>query len=339
MHRHVGELGKPLGCCVFPFTFARTPSGVYVGCRFCCPATAYGRGRPVVHREAFLRKQLDLVEKAGHLPVYGREIRFSGRRFMPWTDYILLEETLIRVLLRDEIPVPRRLFILFKFIEILRNARLENVRGKRFEEFLGLVEQGLIAEGCEDDLPASLGGISRVLFRQYAFLFQRRAGGPFRELGFFGKMRYRLRNFARALQFAFALGAPRLEDFPGRFRIRRVKGVRVPEIAPEAETALSRFLAAKLFGKQHFGKLFFRYPLLDGLVFLLLSAGAVLWYARAHALALGRSAVTTEDIIESVRYVDFCYGFSAAPGLILERLRTKMLGRDDVAMQAVAAQF
>ena len=33
MHEHVGESGKTLGCCVYPFSFAATPDGIYVGCR------------------------------------------------------------------------------------------------------------------------------------------------------------------------------------------------------------------------------------------------------------------------------------------------------------------
>ena len=47
MHKHVGEFGKTLGCSVYPFTFAATPSGVYTGCRFSCKAMAYGLGEPL----------------------------------------------------------------------------------------------------------------------------------------------------------------------------------------------------------------------------------------------------------------------------------------------------
>jgi Fe-S-cluster containining protein len=339
MHAHVGELGKPIGCCVFPFTFAQTPTGVYVGTRFSCLAVAHGRGQPVIHREGFLRKQLALVEKGGNLSVYPDVVKFTDKRTLPWADYLRLEETLIGILLRDDIAILRRIFILFKFVEILRNAKVENVRGRRFVEFLHSLEMGLVAEGCEDDLPGQLKGINKILFRQFCFLSQQRAGGAYREYGVCKKISYRLRNLKRSIQYAFALGSPVLDEYPGPFPLRGIQDVRVPALDPDAETALSRFLAAKMYGKQYFGKLFFGYSLFDGLNFLLLSVGAIMWHARALALARGNNAVESEDIIESIRYLDFSYGFSAGPGLAIERWRIKMLSRDDIAMRAVVSEF
>jgi len=35
MHKHVGELGKALGCCVYPFTFVDSPTGRSSGARRC----------------------------------------------------------------------------------------------------------------------------------------------------------------------------------------------------------------------------------------------------------------------------------------------------------------
>ena len=339
MHRHVGMLGKPLGCCVFPFTFAAAPDGVYVGCRFSCPAMAYGRGKPVVHREDALREQLELVERSGHLPRYPEEVVFAGSRTLPWHDYMKLERVLVRVLLRDDVPMPRRLFMIHKFIEVLRAASLENVSGRGFSEMVKVLEEGLWREAREEELPRSPGGLWRVMFRQFCFLFQRREGGAYRELSLGGKIKARLGNLGRAIEFVFAAGAPALSEFPGRFRLADVGRLAPRPLDARAEQALSRFMAAKVFGKQYFGKLFFGYPLIDGLVFLLLSAGAIMWYARARALARGAEAAGTEDVIEAIRYVDYCYGFSAAPGLIVERLRTKVLARGDTAARVALAQF
>jgi len=339
MHAHVGELAKALGCCVFPFTFVRTPSGVYVGGRFSCRAMAYGRGAPVIHREKQLRKQFELVAQAGHAPQYPDNVIFAGNRTLPWSDYMHLDEAILRILLRDDLALVQRLFALCKFLETLREAKVEKVRGARFKEFVELLEQGLLHEAAREELPPPVRGIRKVMFRQFCFIFQRREGGYYHELGLGGKLKVRLGNLGRAIQFAFGFGAPRLAEFPDKFRLADIAGLKPHTLGPLEELAVSRFLAAKVFGKQYFGKLFYGYSLLDGIAFLLLAAGAVMWYARARALARGAETTNHEDVIESIRYVDFCFGSSPAPGLIIERLRTRILGMGDYPARIALAQY
>ena len=67
IHAHVGELGKPIACPVYPFAFAHTPTGIYVGCRFACRAIADGLGESISRRKHSIRKQLRLVEKSGQI--------------------------------------------------------------------------------------------------------------------------------------------------------------------------------------------------------------------------------------------------------------------------------
>jgi ribosomal 50S subunit-associated protein YjgA (DUF615 family) len=64
-----------------------------------------------------------------------------------------------------------------------------------------------------------------------------------------------------------------------------------------------------------------------------------MWYARARALARGDSATTREDVCEAIRYVDFCYGYSNAPALLLERLRVRILSHGDAAIRLATAQY
>jgi len=339
MHSHVGELGKPLGCCVFPLTFADSPTGVYVGCRFSCMAVAYGLGEPLPRRKEFMRQQLDLVEKAGQLPRYPDVVTAARGKFLPWEDYIRLEEMVIRILLREDVPLLHRLLALHRTIEILRRAKFERLRGERLKELLRILEMGLPDEAAREELPRRPDAMQRMIFRQFCFLFQNRHGGAYRELGLAGKLRARLANLARSVRFSFNTGRVQIPAFPGEFSLAATSGVPPPSLGPNGELALSRFLAAKIFGKQHFGPLFFRYSVADGLTFLLLAAGAVLWYARARALARGARAPEHEDVIEAIRYVDFCYGFSPAPGLIVERIRVKLLGHGDAAARLAVDQL
>jgi Fe-S-cluster containining protein len=338
MHKHVGEMGKTLGCSVFPFTFAATPSGVYVGCRFSCKSLAYGLGEPLARRMGCIQKQLALCAAAGRVPRYDDQVVWDGRRKLPWADYLALEEVLIRVFLRDDLPLPRRLFLAQKFVDILDQAKLDRVSGPKFRELMEILETGLLQEAQIEPFPGKPKGISRLMFRQFLFLFQRRQGGAYREMSFSARLRARLRTFWTGIQFVFNFGAPELAGIPGRVPLKKVAAAPPPPLDGEAEIALSRFLAAKLYGKQHFGKLFFNYPLRSGLEFFLLSAGAVLWYARAEAVARGEPQAKLEDVLEAIRCVDFCYGYSAAPAASVERLRVRLLSHGDAAIRLILAQ-
>jgi hypothetical protein len=300
---------------------------------------AYGLGEPLGRRMACLQKQLALCIEAGRVPRYGDDVAWDGRRRLPWTDYLALEEALIRVLLRDDLPLARRLFLMHKFVEVLDQAKLDRVRGPKFRQFIGILETGLFLESETEPLPGGVSGLSRMMFRQFCFLFQRRQGGSYREMNLFGKLGARLRTLWTGVQFTFNAGAPPLVAMPGPVPLAKVAALRAPSLDVEAETAVSRFLAAKLYGKQHFGKLFFNYPLRSGLEFLLLSAGAVMWYARARTVARAGSETSLEDVLEAIRYVDFCYGFSAAPALMIERLRVRVLSHGDTAIRLALAQY
>jgi len=339
MHEHVGELGKTIGCNIFPFTFVAGPTGVYVGCRFSCNAVAYGLGESIVRRETQLRRQLAICRKAGHVPQYADPVHFDGRRTLPWADCLALEGALTRVLLRDDLTMARRLLLFGKFVEIVRDADFEKVRGARFRELVGILEAGLVGEAVKEDLPDPPAALWRVMFRQFCFQFQRRQGGTWHEMSGTQKMMERLRQFWRGVQFVRGRGTASLPAFPGPLPLAGVDDVASPPLTPREELTLSRFMAAKLYGKQYFGQFFFGYPMLDGLVFLLLTGGAVMWYARALALARGAETRDTDDLIEAMRYVDFCYGYSPAPALPTSRAAVRTLSRRDLALRLVTSQF
>ena len=60
---------------------------------------------------------------------------------------------------------------------------------------------------------------------------------------------------------------------------------------------------------------------------------------RARVRARGDSATTPEDVCEAIRYVDFCYGYSRAPALLLERMRIRILSHGDAAIRLAIAQY
>ena len=339
IHSHVSESAKPLRCRVFPFSFADTPSGVYVGARFSCPAVAFGRGRPLVHEQGLLQRQLRSVRRAIGLPRFDEEVTVRGGQTIPWEDYIELEAALTRVLFRDELPLKRRLLAFHEFTSLLGEAQFEKVRGERFKEFVALLEEGLLLEAQGKDSPSRPGPLHRMLFRLFNLQFQQRgedlAGGGRVSRG----IRGRVRMTKRAAQLMAGRGTIRLDDFPGPFQLGELAGVRLHDFAPEDENALSRFMAAKLFGKQVFGRMFFGYSLLDGLRFLMLAAGSALWHARAHALARGARETEYADIVEGIRYVDYCYAWSAVPGRSGRRRLLRLLSGGAMPARVTTSQF
>lgn len=339
IHSHVSESAKPLRCRVFPFSFADTPSGVYVGARFSCPAVAFGRGRPLVHEEGLLRRQARSVRRTIGLPRFDEEVTVRAGETIPWEDYLELEAALTRVLFRDELPLKRRLLAFHEFTGLLGEAQFEKVRGERFKEFVELLEEGLLLEAQGKEFPARPGRLHRMLFRLFNLQFQQRgeilAGGRRVWRG----IRGRLRMTKRAAQLLAGRGTIPLDDFPGSFSIRELAGVRLHDFALENENALSRFMAAKLFGKQIFGRMFYGYSLLDGLRFLMLTAGSALWYARAHALARGAEETRYEDIVEGIRYVDYCYAWSAVPGQAGRRMLLRLLSGGAMPARVMTSQF
>lgn len=57
------------------------------------------------------------------------------------------------------------------------------------------------------------------------------------------------------------------------------------------------------------------------------------------ALARAADAATGDDVIEAMRFVDYTYGYSPVPSFPTERLRVRMLGREDAACRIALAQF
>ena len=177
------------------------------------------------------------------------------------------------------------------------------------------------------------------MFRQFCGLLQQRLDLTYRDLSPAGKLKARLGRFRRGLEFSFNSGVPTLPVFPEKVSLSDVNRAVMRPLNRDEALSLSRFVAAKLFGKQYFGASFFNYSWLDGINFLILITGAVMWYARALALARGAAELGDEDVIEAIRYVDLSYGSSRAPAQMFERLRVALLSSSDTAVRLAIAQY
>jgi len=143
-------------------------------------------------------------------------------------------------------------------------------------------------------------------------------------------MRARLKGLGAALRFGTWRGSVALFREAPPVRLRQVSRVRLGTFDEPGQAALERYLAGKIFAKQIFGPLFYGYPFVRGFTALMCAYGAVLWFARAHALGQGRDAVSSRDIIRAIQHVDFSFGHSPAMRMRAERLRLAALGQGDL---------
>jgi len=338
MHEHTTEQGKALACMAYPFTIAATPTGIYVGLRHSCKSVAEGTGQAVETRRPFVEKLARRLAEEGHRPSYGPVVAYDRGQTMEWADYLTLEDALVATLLRADMDLTRRVVMAWRVVSLVGEKGLAEARGAAFRQGLHRVVGELGAGFPRLRIPRpALVGRERVVFRQFVNIFHRRASPGYFGLSLAGKARERWRWFMDGVRFARGRGYMRFHDTDREIRIEDVERVRLAPFDEDQSRMLSRYLAGKLFGKQVFGALFFGYDFRPGFTFLVCAYDAILWLARALALAAGRDAVTAPDLAWAIRHVDFCYNYSKAPAHRTERLRVKTLARGDSAARIAVA--
>jgi lysine-N-methylase len=331
IHKVLGFEAKSLACKFFPITFAETPTGIYVGCRFNCNAVAQGMGRPLARSEADLRKLAEEFHAAGAVRKFPERVAFDRRQELDWADYLHLEQAMINMILRPDASLPVRVAAIWRLTDLLRQAKLDKVRGPRFAELVDIVSQGMVNEIEEDPsiVNSTPSLVYRRLFGQFLFFLYRRRGTRFHSLPWRGRLQRRMEGLRTSLRFSFMRGSvPFFPDEPP-VNLSDVWKVPLSEDDQPVAQVVERYLAAKLFGKQIFGPLFFDYSLVEGLTALVCAYAALLWYARASTLSRGGRKVETKDVVRAVEHVDFSFGYSPAPRLWTERLRIRLLGHGD----------
>lgn len=105
IHRTLGR--QPFGpCCVFPFSFARTPDGVAVGLSPVCGSARLGLG--ISPRE----RSQDLLERLAHADPRSTETyRLAPGSEIPWERFREIERVLCEYLAAGELPMRRRLYL------------------------------------------------------------------------------------------------------------------------------------------------------------------------------------------------------------------------------------
>jgi hypothetical protein len=115
IHQTLGR--QPFGaCCVFPFSFARTPEGVAVGLSPICGSVRMGLGVSPGEREEDLRERLVHTE-----PRSADAYRLAPRVEVPWERFRDIEKGLCDCLAASDIPMRRRLHVGARLLGALKD--------------------------------------------------------------------------------------------------------------------------------------------------------------------------------------------------------------------------
>lgn len=121
IHQTLGR--QPFGaCCVFPFSFARTPEGIAVALSPICGSVRMGLGINPQEREEDLRERLVHAE-----PRSADAYRLAPGVEIPWERFRDIEKGLCDCLAAGDIPMRRRLYVGARLLGALKDSQPINV--------------------------------------------------------------------------------------------------------------------------------------------------------------------------------------------------------------------
>ena len=325
IHAEFGFEEKPVACQLFPFSLVPEEGGVQVGVNFACGSVAANRGAALAsHRGELMRIGSFIPELAGpvavrlddRLQASAREVAAVRQRIDPW-------------LARPQ-PISTMLDGLAFLAESLLAARLEKVRGARFEELLGILVEALPAELPLQVPPPPSPRQWRMLRQAVAArLEDPRLGSMARR----GRWRTVLGQLGRSWRFSRGRGRVPVvvPGWPTEATFDAVRSVVLPSEAAAVEAIgdlLRRWLRATLLGGRAWGAGHYGWPISAGVAAMSLNASAVLWVARLHAVLHGRGSLSIDDLVAAVGRIDRAAGRAPWLGSAGERLRLGYLAGD-----------
>jgi hypothetical protein len=115
IHQALGR--QPFGaCCVFPFSFARTPEGIAVGLSPICGSVRNGLGIGLQERDEDLRERLVHAE-----PRSAEAYRLAPGVEIPWERFRDIEKGLCDCLADGDVPMRRRLYVGARLLGALKD--------------------------------------------------------------------------------------------------------------------------------------------------------------------------------------------------------------------------
>jgi len=259
-----------------------------------------------------------------------------------------LVEALDGWLARNDVAFDERLDGLTWLAQQLRAAKLEAVRGRRFEELVDLLVTALPEELRHLPIePAS--PRQRSLLRQA--VFARTEDPKIPQMARRGRVRTILSQLWRSRRFSRGRGSvpdigsvwPRGATFEA---VERVVPAGASAERGAVDDLITRWLRATLLGGRAWGAGFYGWAMNEGAAAMVLNLAAVGWLSRGHAAARqgcdeggagigstsrddARGEVGLEDVAAALGRIDRSAGRARWLGGHAERLRLEYLSRDD----------
>ncbi|HUT36754.1 MAG TPA: YkgJ family cysteine cluster protein [Planctomycetota bacterium] len=321
VHATLGYAAKPFAGRVFPFQFVVTPVGVFVGCRFDCPAVVRGSGEELEKQRGEVRRLYGEYARTYEPPTEDEPVRFFGHYKLSWRDLLRLEDQLTAFVLMSELNVPRRLLACLRLVRQFVGLAV----GRRQESRVGTDPEVLLDSVRGDVKGKRPGVLERLLVRLVVAAFVGATPHSYRELPLASRLRVRFGNLWRRLKMALGVGRVRLPGIERPVRLREVGSVDMAALDAASAAMLQRYLVAKVASQQFFGRACFGRSFAQGFEFLALAYAAIVWLAAAHALASGRRQTETADVEYGIRQVDHGYNYLRELGGLAARTRAMLL--------------
>ncbi|MBX3355365.1 MAG: YkgJ family cysteine cluster protein [Phycisphaeraceae bacterium] len=327
VHSEFGFDEKPLACRVFPFSLAPGPRAAMAGINFACQSVRQSRGAALPSHMESLRDFQGALPEARRASV----IRLSGKLVADEGEVDALIAAIDGWLTRLEEPFEVRLDGLAWIAQQLMAAKLDTVRGRRFEELLDLLVGALPDELLH--LPIEAPSRRQMSLLRQA-VFARTEDPKIPEISRRGRLRTVLSQLWRSRRFSRGKGVipPIGLAWPRGGRLERVAALPGAARGPDAEAIeelMTRWLRATILGGRAWGSGFYGWPMTEGLGALIVNLASLGWLARAHAVAEGAPAVRLADVSAALGRIDRSAGRARWLGGSAERLRLEYFARHD----------
>jgi len=337
IHAEFGFEAKPIACQLFPFHLSPSAKGVGMGLNFACQSVLENKGAVLTsHMDELQRMSASLPEIGAPASpaLLNDQLRAEPREADAITNH------LDKWLKRNDLTLSRRLDGLAWVIDQLSRAKLDAVRGKRFEDLLDVLFNALPDELQHHPIEPPTSPQMKML-RQA--VFARIEDPKLNSIKGRGRLRIILSQLSRSRRFRIGKGlVPRIGvDWIGsETRFDAVKSIAIANDDGQSmaiDDLMTRWLRATILGQRAWGAGYYGWPIIPGIQAMLLNAACIGWLARLHAAGHQRPSIDIVDVRAALGRIDRAAGRAPWLGSAIERMRLRFLQMDDGLRRVVEA--
>ena len=300
IHKRLGYDAKPLVCWQFPFRFVETPRGVVVDVSFVCDEILHRRGDDIEQYRPALER---LYAETGQKTAVGDKVLLKSRTSITYDAYLLIEETLLRVLSDRQHTIEDRL--------VAGNVFLYSLTKNIYDDEKIVLNEKPVQRQLKKFSPSHISKLYEIArksdkmrsrHRQQVFVvtfltFASSASERRSKLGVL------LGLWVNNVKQALNVGKIRIPVLSAPVPIRRLCDIKFDSDNQEINDLAARYVAHCIFRKTFISE----YGLFRGYNMLLLIYGVTKWLSAVFALQSGKNAVEIADFANAIQLVERQY--------------------------------